>query len=216
MRILTTDTKMHQKILDALRKKVGKKLISDLTKDYQEFISQTKLIINQKIRSSDTYKSLRDGILKRDFGIDDSTFNIFDKNIDRLYNASFVINETPERKNSILSLNFNISEFDEGDSRIESVITQVSYVSPRSGENIEWLRWLLYRGRSIINKSWKVYPKDNNGRSRMGIMITAYNKTFTFSVSSTYSGKYGTNFVSEAIQDSIDEIKKILPVSKNE
>lgn len=223
MKILESDIQFHKKIVKALRDKHKKTFIKKANDQYSVFIEKSQEIINRNIRSSGTYKSLRGGILKRDFGIDDATFLIFDRKISDIYNCSFAINESPKDKNTIISLFFNLSELEEGDAKIESIIGATSYDSPRSGERIEWLRWLLYRKGSIINKKWKVLPKDGAGRSKMGVMITCHKQIdqngkpkedYTFSVSRSYSGKYGDNFISKAIHESIEEIKAILPVSK--
>lgn len=223
MKVLDSENQIKKKVIEALKNRHRKTFVEKVNSQYKGFIEKSREIINKNIRSSKTYKSLQSGILKRDFGIDDVTFAIFDRSVSDIYNCSFTINESPKDKNTIISLTFDVSELEEGNARIESIISATSYESPRSGETIEWLRWLLYRKGAIINKKWKVLPKDGAGRSKMGVMITCYKQIdkngnpkedYTFTVSRSYSGKYGDNFVSKAIRDSLEEIKSILPVSK--
>lgn len=211
MRIINTPKTIQKRITEALIKKANKK-IKDKTKEkFNQVISNVKDLIAQKIRDGKTYKSLQDGILKRDFGLDEESFLIFDSSIHNLYDVNFSIEESDSDPDSVFSLKLYVSELEEGDARIESIIRSTSYISKRSGERIEWLRWLMYRRVSRINKSWKVYPKEGHGRSGLGIMITSYKKNFTYSVNKDYAGKYGDNFVSKAIKSAQEDIKKILP-----
>lgn len=221
MKILNTNRDIQNKILEAIRAKSARKFIKLANDQYKDFIQKSREIINRNIIASKTYKSLQAGILKRDFGLDDATFAAFNKNINNLYNCSYAINESPQNKNTIIALSFDISELEEGNAKIESAIAATSYES--NNNKIEWLRWLLYGGGGVIIKNWKVLPKDGAGRSKMGVMITLKKEIdkngktiedYTFSVSRAYSGRHGNNFVSRAIGQSLEEIKQILPVSK--
>jgi hypothetical protein len=87
-----------------------------------------------------------------------------------------------------------------------------SYVSLPSTSTIEWLKWLLISGNSIIVR--KYYFKSANSLetrlSRTGLGLMRASKTGTFRVPAEYAGTVNDNFVTRSLSSVVDQIEEII------
>ena len=73
-----------------------------------------------------------------------------------------------------------------------------SYISPRSGEAINWLQWLLLDASSIKITGWRIFYK-NSGRSGQAIMVKT--KTRFWAIPAKYAQDEENNFINQIIND---------------
>lgn len=215
MGIINTPKQIENKIIEAIIKKIEKTKNPFLV-NIEKIKFEISELIQKNIIESDTFNSISNDVLKRDFGLTDDVILMFTSNISDLFSISIdfeKVNKTNSKK--IYKISIQVREREEDDPVINGLINKTSYISKRSGETIRWLEWLLFYGDRVINKSWKVYPKDGKGRSLMAVMITG-KSDFKFKVDKKYSGEYGNNFVSKALEASKNDIEKIIRKYINE
>lgn len=215
MGIVESPKQIENKIIQAILKKM-ETAKNPLLANIENIKTEISQVLQKNIIDSDTFQSISNNILKRDFGLTDDIILIFTSNISDLFSIDINF-ESVNKNNSkkLYKISIQVKERDEDDPVINGLINKTSYISKRSGETIRWLEWLLFYGESVINKGWKVYPKDGKGRSLMAIMITGRND-FKFKVNRKYAGRYGNNFVSKALEASKEDMEKIIRKYMNE
>jgi len=205
---------IEKKISDALRQKIvdkgyPKKLIKKTDAMYSDLDKEIQSILV----NSPEFASLMYDALKLDFGLSDETSAQLPGLMNLLFNINVVFDLG--ELNNIFKCDINVFVPDEEDENVQAAIRHASYISPKSGELIDWLRWLLFAGDTTINNSYKVSVKEGLGRSHMGIMMKG--PSFSFKVRSEFSGVSGNNFVTRAIfrnsETIINTIKKHLNVA---
>lgn len=200
---------LESKIIKAIRKKARVKKNQGKTSSKINKIGRKvlKLVVDQ-VKSSDTYLSLRSGVLKMEFGLTEEVFSVFDNEIENLFDFYYFYDFPDYGGKSVFSINIDFSPRPQNDPEMKAAIARTSYVSERSGELIEWLSWLLFSGSTTVVENWRVSKREGRGRSRMGVMIGP-NKSFDFSVDNNFAGIEGSNLVSKSIQLAMPEIEKI-------
>ncbi len=198
---------IEKKMSDALRQNilkngVPKKFVKQLDKVQADLDKQ----IQEILVTSPEFVSLRFDALKLDFGLTDETAVQLPGLMNLLFNIN-VIYELGEGSN-IFNYTIEVVCPGEEDENVQAAIRHAAYISDKSGELIDWLRWLLFSGDEIINSSYKVSVKDGFGRSQLGIMMKGSN--FSFKVRSEFSGVQGDNFVTRAIFRNSDSIINII------
>lgn len=210
---LTPAVIIEKRIIEALRSKVAKegypKKIDKVAGDIHTKISD---LIKGAILSSNELSSLINGKLRADFGLDDEIVAKLPSILIDLFEVYYQDNEITEQKD-IFGIKFIVRARDEDDPYVQSVFTRAHYTSEKSGEIIQWLKWLMFSGGEIINETYKVRLMDGFGRSGMAIMITGAN--FAFKVDGEFSGTETSNFVTRAIDTVKDEIISILRNATN-
>lgn len=190
MKIKNVD-QMKQEIIKILEKQ-SQDLIE---KNRPKIRSAIKPLIIDAILDCEEIKSLQNGILKYDFGLNfDPSYviawSIADSSRVRYiktsaYSAGFIIEIQPGSHENLLSL-------------------KEAYQETEMGE-IPWLKWLLHMGDSVIIGDFGV-KYTNSGRSGGAIMIKNYNAPFR--VDSNYSGTAENNFITRALNNKINEIQE--------
>jgi hypothetical protein len=215
MGIIESPKQIENKIIQAILKKM-ETAKNPLFANIENIKIEISQVLQKSIIDSDTFQSISNDILKRDFGLTEDVILIFTSNIADLFSIEVdfkQVNKNNSKK--IYKISIEVKERDEDDPVINGLINKTSYISKRSGESIRWLEWLLFYGEKVINKSWKVYPKEGKGRSLMAVMITG-RSDFKFKVNKKYAGRYGNNFVSKALEASKEDIEKIIRKYMNE
>lgn len=155
-------------------------------------------IIRQALISSPEIQSLKGGILKLEFGLDnDPTDEIVEaivrsleirvKKVDRKLNGGISILLQPDSFQNLLNL-------PSANQRIES------------GGSLPWLSWLLTLGDQVIIANYGV-EFGPGGRSGGATMSKSY---APYKVNSSFSGTVDNNFITRAIARSSNQIKKAI------
>lgn len=209
MGIIESPKQIENKIIQAILKKMSMAK-NPLLANIENIKTEISQVLQKNIIDSNTFQSISSDILKRDFGLTEDVILIFTSSIADLFSIDVEfkqVNKTNSKK--LYKISIEVKERDEDDPVINALINKTSYISKRSGETIRWLEWLLFYGEKVINKSWKVYPKEGKGRTLMAIMITG-RSDFKFKVSKKHAGRYGNNFVSKALKASKEDIQNII------
>ena len=202
--IITPTHLIQKRIVEAIRKKAQEKEPKQITRAASELFVKIYEILNESILSSNEVISLINGKLRADFGLDEEKVSFLPTimiDLIELYYDNIFENLD---KNTAFAVQFTVRAREESDPYVQSAILRAQYVSPRSNELIDWLRWLLFSGSDIINESYKVYHKDGRGRSGMAIMVKG--DGFAFKVDGEFSGTAKSNFVSRSIESAKDRI----------
>ena len=206
-RIINSTKTIEKRIGTAIRELVKKEGGSKFFNFIPDLIRDIKKEINSTLFNSKTFESLLNGKLKRDFGLNSEIISTIPLVFLDLYEVkqSVKYSENSDTK-FIGKFSIEISARDESDPIMQDAIKRMAYVSPRSGELINWLQWLLFEGTIEINSTWKVISKPGYGRSYLGIMITGEGQ-WSFEVDSEFAGVEGNNFITQAITDSMPAIE---------
>jgi len=199
---------------------IEKRIIAALQKDIEENGPPPKLykkldglylliadILRNAILNSNEFRSIMGeagGKLKADFGLTEDSYYILPSIAADLVEIDYSVDKSTESKTA-LSIRYTVRARPEDDPYVHSSILRTSYVSEKSNELIEWLRWLLFAGGDVINESYKVIYKDGKGRS--GLAIMAQGNNFSFRVDGEFSGIHGSNLVSRSIEEAKGSIE---------
>ena len=212
-RIINRPETIEKKIIEAMRAKVAKegypKKIDKVAGDIHTKISD---LIKGALLSSNEFNSLINGKLRADFGLDDEKVSLIPTILIDLFEVYYQDEEVKNPKD-IFAIKFIVRVRDEDDPYVQSAFMRAHYTSEKSGEIIQWLKWLMFSGGEIINETYKVRLADGLGRSGMAIMITGAN--FAFKVDGEFSGTETSNFVTRAIDTVKGEIISILRNATN-
>jgi len=182
---------------------VTKAFISRLNKEWPPKIRALEGDVQQAIREqlyiSDTYRSLISGTLKGEFGLDSSAETITNQIVEIIATST----ETrflrmrlafPKVHGGVkITLRSNILS--------ELINSLGSYISTPSGQEINWLEWLLLRGDDIVIGDYHVVFKPfDNSRSGMALMF----KNGAYKVHGDYSGTKRDNWITRTLRDDAD------------
>lgn len=210
---ITPDIIIQKRIVDALRAKVAKDgYPKKIDKKAEKIHDKITELIRGAVLTSNEFNSLIGGKLRADFGLDDKKVSELPSILVDLFDVHYQDIEISD-PDDIFAIQFNIGARKEGDIYLENALSRASYISDRSQELIDWLRWLMFAGGNIINESYKVRLADNMGRSGLAIMIKGTD--FAFKVDGEFSGTEQSNFITRAIDTVKDQIITILRNSVN-
>jgi len=182
-------------------KNIKKEITNIILKNINGVVSniekRLKIIVKNLIESSPEYSSIKSGDLKGELGIVSSS------SIDAII-SKFVESVKVEYKKNKGFGNIVIKIINSDYSDVLT-LPEASYVysSKRGGGVIEWLRWLLLEGTSIIVTEYD-FEAGPRGRTGRGIMVK---KIGGWSVPVEFAGTATDNFVTRSlssIQDDID------------
>ncbi len=161
-------------------------------------------LVNGAILNSDTCQSLLNGSLYHELGVID---------------AQSVISEVIKNISAGISIKIDdIRRFGtqlQGGMRIEMVKGDYSEVIDAAGAefiseggyNVEWLKWLTLGNDEILVQNFHYAPSLTKGsRTGAGLMLPTGN----WSLSAQYSGTYGDNWITRAIETTLPEFENII------
>lgn len=99
------------------------------------------------------------------------------------------------------TIGFNIRAMKKDYKLIYDNVIGASYISPPSGELIEWLKWLLVDGTSIKIVGWRYFEREGKATSRSGLGIMVKSKSQFWAIPSIYAQDEEHNFIAEIIND---------------
>ncbi len=202
--ILTTNARIQQKLAEAIRKKVYENNgFPRINQKFDKMLDEVYIVINEGLLNSETFNSLMNGKLRADFGLDDEKVSILPTLFIDLVEAFYQIQMLGEG-NDVYRVEFTIKQREESDPFVQSAFNRAHYISQRSGELIEWLRWLLFSGSGSVVESFVVRYEVDKGRSRLAFMRKAYGQSF--SVDPEFAGTADSNMVTKVLAQQKDRI----------
>lgn len=198
LEILESNNQIEKMILAAIVKEIGPQFKSIANKIKQKIHP----IIVKAIHQSPAMGSVRNGILKLDFGLtSDPTKAVAEAVADSLeveykptkltgstLSGGILIKIQPFDYLNLISMPFGINVTEDGDS-------------------LPWIEWLALRGNQIIIADFGVKYQGGEGRTNGAIMTKS---SAPFKVNSSFSGVATDNFITKALNSNIKEIQKAI------
>ena len=163
-------------------------------------------LIEAKIRATPHVKSLISGQLQADFGLNIGEAEEAISALLFVVKRSVKVNMNMRAKGA---WSMSVSILPDGFSQVLSGIG--TYQSPRSGEFIPWMEWLLTKGTTIIYDDFFVTKGEfKTSRSGFALMFPSGSSGKVFRVEPTLSGTEDDNFVVNTITSLLPQIGKIM------
>jgi hypothetical protein len=168
-------------------------------------------LIEAKIRATPHVRSLISGQLQADFGLN---IGEAEEAIDTLLfvvKRSVKVNLGVKNRGALgnLAWSMSVSILPEGFSEVLKGIG--AYKSPRSGEFIPWMEWLLTKGTTVIYDDFFVAKGEfKTSRSGFALMFPSGQSGRLFRVDPSFSGTEEDNFVVNTIASLLPEIGNIM------
>lgn len=169
--------------------KEAKKIIkASITKSQDKIIWEARQIFKQFLYSSDEYWSIVTGSLVAHFGLQNPS-TLMDGIINEIVKAVQVKVTSSIAKKTQLNIKVSIYLFDQDYARL----FRLSWSSYYSHEHhIEWLRWFLLGGTSIIITTHRIrFARRESSRSGVAIMVPHGQ----WSVPEQYAGTINNNWI---------------------
>ena len=205
LRLLTTDAQFSATVNFLVAPKINK-ILRKAKPLIQRKVSD---LLRTVIEGSPAIRSLEDGVLRVDFGLEDGMADSATRDIVNAVVSSLVVEfQAPKSKRSLTlgSLSIRI------DPAVVSSLVQVSTTAGiynSNGHNISWLNWLMTKGTEVVVEEFDVVSTEYDERSRSGggFMIKTGG---TFRVAPEFAGTPGDNFITRAIIANQNNISNII------
>lgn len=204
VKLLTTQKEFNNWVLNEL----AKQLNNSFPKLSKNITNKIRVLLKTTITSTDAWDSLESGLLKSEFGLNDSKSRL--KEILEIWinNIEVVITPVVVKNNNLLG-NFTVRAIR---SDFSDVLSSEAATLVSRGGNVPWLRWLLLEGDKIILRNYEISYDLNSresarSRTHKALMFKISNNheggQGPYQVPSEYSGTITNNFVTQAF-DNID------------
>ena len=205
LRLLTTDAQFSATVSFLAAPKINK-ILRKAKPLIQRKVSD---LLRTVIEGSPAIRSLEDGVLRVDFGLEDGMADSATRDIVNAVVSSLVVEfQAPKSKRSLTlgSLSIRI------DPAVVSSLVQVSTTAGiynSNGHNISWLNWLMTKGTEVVVEGFDVVSTEYDERSRSGggFMIKTGG---AFRVAPEFAGTPGDNFITRAIIANQNNISNII------
>ena len=205
LRLLTTDAQFSATVNFLVAPKINK-ILRNAKPLIQRKVSD---LLRTVIEGSPAIRSLTDGVLRVDFGLEDGMADSATRDIVNAVVSSLVVEfQAPKSKRSLTlgSLSIRI------DQAVVSSLVQVSTTAGMynsNGHNISWLNWLMTKGTEVVVEEFDVVSTEYDERSRSGggFMIKTGG---AFRVAPEFAGTPGDNFITRAIIANQNNISNII------
>ena len=168
-------------------------------------------LIEARIRATPHVKSLISGQLQADFGLNIGEAEEAIESLLFVVKRSVKVNLGIKNRGSLgnSAWSMSVSILPEGFSDVLKGIG--AYQSPRSGEFIPWMEWLLTKGTTIIYDDFFVTKGEfKTSRSGFALMLPSGGSGKMFRVDPNFAGTADDNFVVNTIASLLPEIGKIM------
>lgn len=192
LKILENDKQINQLILNELSQQISKVF----SKSSKVILSKVKELIRLVIVSQPEYSALKNGSLRLELGIPDTT--VIDSIVASLSNTTNIELKPIKISGNKLSGGFLITFLD--DAQLQNIIDSPDgMVNDIKGYSLPWLKWLLSEGVKPIIKGYSVRIGPNKAsRTGMAIMVDAAS---SWSVPAQFAGNKTNNWITRAISD---------------
>lgn len=168
-------------------------------------------LIEARIRATPHVKSLISGQLQADFGLNIGEAEEAVDSLLFVVKRSVKVNLGIKNRGSLgnLAWSMSVSILPDGFSDVLKGIG--AYKSPRSGEFIPWMEWLLTKGTTVIYDDFFVAKGEfKTSRSGFALMFPSGQSGRIFRVEPTFAGTADDNFVVNTIASLLPEIGNIM------
>jgi hypothetical protein len=168
-------------------------------------------LIEARIRATPHVKSLISGQLQADFGLNIGEAEEAIESLLFVVKRSVKVNLGIKNRGSLgnSAWSMSVSILPEGFSDVLKGIG--TYQSPRSGEFIPWMEWLLTKGTTIIYDDFFVAKGEfRTSRSGFALMFPSGESGKMFRVDPNFAGTADDNFVVNTIASLLPEIGNIM------
>jgi hypothetical protein len=168
-------------------------------------------LIEARIRATPHVKSLISGQLQADFGLNIGEAEEAIESLLFVVKRSVKVNLGIKNRGSLgnSAWSMSVSILPEGFSDVLKGIG--TYQSPRSGEFIPWMEWLLTKGTTIIYDDFFVAKGEfRTSRSGFALMFPSGESGKIFRVDPNFAGTADDNFVVNTIASLLPEIGNIM------
>lgn len=198
IKLIDSSSKISSNILKALTDE----LKTIIAKKRPKIESEIKTVIRSALLKSPEIQSLKDGILKFDFGLD---FDPSDELVNAIINATYVYFRSFRLNlngaSNALSIYIQPSDFS------NLLSNNFAQITTEKGVSLPWLQWLLTEGDAIVVTQYSVeYGPSSSSRSGGATMKVGG----VFKVNSAFSGTVDDNFITRALDGYQDKIQQII------
>lgn len=168
-------------------------------------------LIEARIRATPHVRSLISGQLQADFGLNIGEAEEAIESLLFVVKRSVKVNLGVKNRGKLgnLAWSMSVSILPEGFSDVLKGIG--AYQSPRSGEFIPWMEWLLTKGTTVIYDDFFVAEGEfKTSRSGFALMFPSGKSSRLFRVDPSFSGTVDDNFVVNTIASLLPEIGNIM------
>ena len=205
LRLLTTDAQFAATVSFLAAPKINK-LLRKAKPLIQRRVSD---LLRTAIEGSLTIRSLEDGVLKVDFGLEDGMADSATRDIVNAVVSSLVVEfQSPKSKRSLTLGSLSI-RIDPGTVAALVQVSTTAGIYNSNGHNISWLNWLMTKGTEVVVEEFDVVSTEYDERSRSGggFMIKTGG---AFRVAPEFAGTPGDNFITRAIIANQNNISNII------
>jgi hypothetical protein len=207
IQIIESTSSISAKVLFEVAEQVDKKM----RKATPQINLRVGELIEARIRATPHVKSLISGQLQADFGLNIGEAEEAIESLLFVVKRSVKVNLGIKNRGSLgnSAWSMSVSILPEGFSDILKGIG--TYQSPRSGEFIPWMEWLLTKGTTIIYDDFFVAKGEfRTSRSGFALMFPSGESGRLFRVDPNFAGTADDNFVVNTIASLLPEIGNIM------
>lgn len=207
IQIIESTSSISAKVLFEVAEQVDKKM----RKATPQINLRVGELIEARIRATPHVKSLISGQLQADFGLNIGEAEEAIESLLFVVKRSVKVNLGIKNRGSLgnSAWSMSVSILPDGFSDILKGIG--TYQSPRSGEFIPWMEWLLTKGTTIIYDDFFVAKGEfRTSRSGFALMFPSGESGKIFRVDPNFAGTADDNFVVNTIASLLPEIGNIM------
>ena len=202
VKLLDTNAVISQNIAQALLKDVEvyfNKLVSQMQSKIPE-------IVVQNIISQPEYSALLSGNLQYELGITNPSARLSEI-LDTIRSGAIINTQTPKVVSNKISAKAKLQMIQKDFSDLLS-LGSASFTSEK-GSEIDWLRWLLIEGDSVIISDYNfILGPSKASRTGMGIMRQSSGGSWR--VPPEYAGSINNNWITRAIDSAVPQIDQLI------
>ena len=206
IKLLETDQQIVDKILLGLASQANDRVTIAARKS----MSQISEYVREVILKTPEMIELQSGALRGEFGLNPSKAISAVEDIAKRVAASVEVKATRIVPSSVGGLKGGITIFIQPVDFSNVIASPQAIVRTEKGKQLDWLKWLLFKGDAIIIDNYEFRLKKGKGRSGLGTMAEV--KSGVWRVPPEYAGTEDRNFITRALQTdkSANAVAKIL------
>jgi len=207
IKLINRNSTISKKIKEAMKEKIKDKFVEILIDVIQEFQLRLEEEIKEAILESDIYASLsEESELGGDLGVSDSTLDLFEDNIHKLFSIKLDQNSAQSSggPGSLFQIAFNIDPNPLPEDLSDTSLGFAYYTG--AGELKTWLAYLLY-GDDNYNPGHTVVTSPGFGRTNIKIMVET--DGVDYKLKSDIAGSVSNHWVIDTITDIFPDLQRI-------
>lgn len=151
-------------------------------------------VVRERISMSPEYAAISGGRFRGELGLPDGANRVLD--IINIWAEGIVVTYVKGSGGGLGAITIGIL-----DSSWEDVLgssqAELTYTSRRGAKTLEWLRWMLKEGSSIIVSQYDFVPRTQSSRTGLGIMVK---RRGGWKIPSQLAGTDNDNFATRALE----------------